>query len=257
MEIRSFLDRLNPLAIPRFLLCISLIIIFVFNDIYDFYPEEYFSEMQKLDKFWFKEINFFYQFGFDNLVYARIIVILILLVCAFGIFPGITCWLHTWIAYSFISSSILVEGGDQMNAIISLFLIPFCVNHGSDNFWIMKDFKTSYLGKYIASLSHYSIQIQLAACYLLAGFSKYNVAEWRNGEALYFWLNNNVFGANEGIINFINNGFLSNQYSLYFATMFVLIVEFCGCPQMLDSFFGEFKVETLTIFTFKTDPDFL
>src|SRR5690606_41724342 len=49
------------------------------------------------------------------------------------------------------------------------------------------------------------IFIQIAVIYLQAGVEKfYKTEEWRNGTAIYYWINHNTFGVGGNIQRFFN-----------------------------------------------------
>lgn len=215
---------IKSIGFPRALLGLSLIFALLFNSVYDFFPKEFF-EIGKLGP-WkqYAFLNFFYLFDHQNLAFAKWIAIGILALVVLGVYPAITCLLHSWVSYSFITSSILVEGGDQLNALISLFLIPFCFEYGTRNSWKAQPVSTNKTLHFIREISHHSIALQMSVCYLTASLAKIMVPEWSNGTALYYWLNHNVFGAQPVLMHHINP-MLSNLLFLYALTIGVILIE--------------------------------
>jgi antimicrobial peptide system SdpB family protein len=68
------------------------------------------------------------------------------------------------------------------------------------------------------------IRLQMAVIYFHSSVGKFNVTEWGNGTAVYYWLNHSVFGMPlylQHVINF----FLSNNYIVLIITYGVIIFE--------------------------------
>lgn len=208
----------------RALLALNLILVLALNDVYDYFPLEYYEVGKKQAILGLQKFNLFYVFGYESLNIAKYLAISVMVLVLLGVAPIITCFLHTWIAYSFISSSILVEGGDQMNAILSLLLMPICIGYGIKNSWGSSPTSEGLAGL-IRTISYDSIKIQMAACYLVASLAKLTVTEWSNGTALYYWLNSNVFGASGFLLRLLSPVF-SSPFLLYVLTISIMLIEF-------------------------------
>ena len=59
-----------------------------------------------------------------HLALAKAIAIILLLIVASGWRPRITGLIHWWVGVSFMSSAILVDGGDQVASVLALLLVP-------------------------------------------------------------------------------------------------------------------------------------
>ena len=147
--------------------------------------------------------NIFYIFK-DNLIFAKIISIIILISVLSGYFPRITAALHWWVTYSFFTSSFTVEGGDQVASILTFLLIPILLLDKRKNHW-QEDFHYhSFYSKTIAFFVYSLIILQISIIYFNASIGKLNVEEWANGTAVYYWLNDTVFGLNYTLLKMIN-----------------------------------------------------
>jgi antimicrobial peptide system SdpB family protein len=158
-------------------------------------------------------INFFHLFGPENQLVSVILAAVILGIVITGYLPQITCLLHAWIAHSFFSGAVLVEGGDQLAQIITILLIPIGVTDKRLNHWgttELFNYNRPYFLEYFAYSSLCMIQIQMAVLYFFASAEKIKVAEWRDGSAFYYWFNHVPFGANEGV-NFTFSSVVNSQ----------------------------------------------
>ena len=186
-------------AVSRSLFALSTLTTLIFNVPQDLFVKEGFVSHSNI--FW--KINFFYLFGFDNLYLGQLVAITILLSVILGVYPRITGILHWWRSYSFFNSATIVDGGDQITQIITLFFIPICLLDARRSHW-EKDLKSnSYYRNYLALLIFVIIKIQISLLYFNAGIAKFNVPEWVNGSAMYYWLTDNTFGAPPYLKDFI------------------------------------------------------
>ena len=138
------------------------------------------------------KISIFYLV--KNNFLASFFSVLILLSVIIGVFPQITGILHWWVSHSYMVSGILIEGGDQIAAIITLFLIPITLTDNRKNHWYApKTCSRKNLKLFVWSV-YAIISLQVAIIYLNAAVSKLFVAEWLNGTAIYYWFTHADFG---------------------------------------------------------------
>lgn len=108
---------------------------------------------------------------------------------------GIIHWL---ISFSFFKSTITLDGGDEITSILMLLLIPFCLSDQRQWHWQAASNRNNEQGPY-ANISlwvlSFLIRIQVCVIYFHAGISKLATSEWVDGTAIYYWFNNNEFGA--------------------------------------------------------------
>ena len=168
------------------------------------------------------KISIFYLLR-NHLVFAKWISLFILLIVASGYRPRYTSLFHWYIAFSFSVSSYVIEGGDQIAQNLTLLFIPFFIFDKRKNHWLNEpyNFKTN---SWIL-LIYFLIRLQACFIYLQASIGKLKINEWRDGTALYYWLNNNFVGSPNIIKPFIN--FITDSPELL--TIFTwssLIIEF-------------------------------
>lgn len=169
-------------------------------------------------------LNFF--LWFDNLYIPYIFSIIILICVILGLYPRYLCFLHSWIAYSVFYSMLIVEGGDQINAILTFLIIPICILDNRKNGWkkgsnLINHNSLLYIN---ANVAEKFIKIQMAVLYLNAAIAKIYATEWSNGTATYYWFFDNIFGAPTYLQNLI--GFLfKNNFPVTFITWGVIFLE--------------------------------
>jgi antimicrobial peptide system SdpB family protein len=128
---------------------------------------------------------------------------------------------------------LIVEGGDQINAILTLLLIPICILDNRVNAWKQAPSTSGKLPALLydnAKYATYFIAIQMAVLYLNAGVAKAFEVEWYNGTAVYYWFYDQMFGAspwlqkslgflfkNSITVSLINWGVIGLEISLFVA----------------------------------------
>ncbi len=144
-----------------------------------------------------------------------------LVLVATGWRPRVTCLLHWWISSSFFLSAVPIEGGDQVAAVLSLLLVPIGLTDGRRWHW-------SAQGRQQGSVLAYSawlvIRLQVAVIYLHAAVGKTQVAEWRDGTALYYWIGHPLFGAPPWLRPLA--GLTTHEWFIVPATWGVILLEF-------------------------------
>jgi antimicrobial peptide system SdpB family protein len=131
----------------------------------------------------------------DNLVLAKWLAIAILAVAASGWRPRITGLLHWWVAFSFAASVVVVDGGDQVAAVLALLLLPVVLTDPRKWHWqsvACRPRETT--SAFFARSALVMIQVQVCVIYLAAAVGKFGVKEWVNGTAIYYWLSHPLFG---------------------------------------------------------------
>lgn len=138
----------------------------------------------------------------EDLPLAKAIAIVALAIVASGWRPRVTGLIHWWVTFSFMSSAILVDGGDQVASVLSLFLIPVALMDGRRWHWThpfaapASQITLGGSARRMTAASAISvIRLQVAVIYLHAAVAKCAVPEWMNGTALYYWLTDPTFGA--------------------------------------------------------------
>ncbi|GCC52091.1 hypothetical protein SanaruYs_23230 [Chryseotalea sanaruensis] len=231
----SFIRRLskkydphtNVIGLGRSILAIGTLLTLLTNPTHYLFNKStegvYFNPLLNTDQFTLNKLNFFLLLGADHAYLMQIAAIVILIVVVSGYFIKVTSVLHWWIAVSFMLSSSLLDGGDQIAAIMSLLLIPICITDTRKNHWEVST-KRESASNVLAIMAVWLIRIQVAIIYLDAATGKFPVTEWANGTALYYWLNHSVFGIQSGLTPLLNP-VLSNKFLEPILTYSVLILE--------------------------------
>jgi antimicrobial peptide system SdpB family protein len=180
------------------------------------------------------KISLFSIIPYEFIDLAKYLAILILILVVIGWRPKITGLLHWWVSVSFISSCIIIDGGDQLTSILTLLLIPICLTDNRKWHWLNQDVSTGR-SKYYAILSYSSlivIRIQIAVLYFSAAVSKMGVTEWANGTAIYYWFQNPEIGLSKSVFTnvapFVTNSIVVSALTygtiIFELTLFMLLV---------------------------------
>ncbi|MDW8806190.1 hypothetical protein P1P68_15700 [Streptomyces scabiei] len=103
---------------------------------------------------------------------------------------------HWWVAFSIVSSLSLPDGGDTVAVILTLAVVPFGLVDDRTWHWSTKGDSKSLSASAAAFcyVTHWAIRIQVAGIYFQSSVAKFGVAEWADGTALAYWLNDPTFG---------------------------------------------------------------
>jgi len=192
----------NVYSLARTLLAIGTILTLMFNDTHVLFPEHLFHKM-KFGHF-LEDINLFYLLGYENIWVSKVISITILMIVASGYYPRITGVLHWWVSFSFFTSGIILDGGDQITSVLTLLLVPITLLDNRKNHWQASKNENKHKN-FIAFIVFLVIELQVAILYLQASIEKpYKVQEWVDGTAVYYWINHNVFGTFDLLLKWLN-----------------------------------------------------
>src|SRR5688572_13087047 len=122
------------LAMARMLFALGSIGMLIFTDIsvainFDLLPAQS-ANIEKL--YFFRGISLFKLFGAAG---GKAICIIFLLFSISGFLPQLSSILQAWAHISICNSIIVIEGGDQIAANLSLLLIPVCLFDPRLNQW--------------------------------------------------------------------------------------------------------------------------
>ncbi len=192
----KYLSRSSSWSIigfARSLLAIGLLLTLLFNPIDVLIPAPYLASFnQGSIKF---HSNFFLIFGPRFLFLTRILAIALLIMVVSGYFMQLTSILHFWITASLVLVKATYLGGDNVNMLLTLLLVPVCIFDTRKNHWDTPG-PADHFGSNIQNLFLFLVKIQVAWIYLDSVWLKLHVKEWRNGTVLYYWFNHNFFGLN-------------------------------------------------------------
>jgi sporulation delaying protein B len=124
---------------------------------------------------------------------AKLLAIVVLLLVISGWRPRLTALPHWWISYSFAASASMIDGGDQVVAILTLLLLPVALTDSRRSHWA--GIGTGGVAASIAAQTGIMlVRVQMAVVYLFAAVLKLPSEEWANGTALYYFWQNPLFG---------------------------------------------------------------
>ena len=215
----------NVVGVARSLLALGLLLTLLFNPtttLAQVHAGKLFNPYLN-SNFILYPYNFFMILGEGNFFIMKYIAILILIIVISGYWLKITSILHWWIASSFVFTSSTIDGGDQMGAIFSLFLIPILFFDDRKNHWYLGK-KTQNIKKIVPIVTIWILRLQVSIIYFHAPVGKFSGKEWANGTAIYYWWNQSIFGMPLLISDFINS-LLENSYIVTMVTYSVMILE--------------------------------
>ncbi len=129
-----------------------------------------------------------------HLEVARWASIVILLIVASGWRPRYTALFHWWISFSLQTSAIILDGGDQVTAVLTLFLLPIALTDNRRWHWQRAPSNDRPIQSAVALVSLVAIRLEVAIIYFDAAVAKVGVPEWMDGTVLYYWFIHPVFG---------------------------------------------------------------
>ncbi|WP_052731187.1 sporulation-delaying protein SdpB family protein [Spirosoma radiotolerans] len=160
---------------------------------------------------------------------ARWVCVGILLLVLIGIYPRFTALLHVYVGFSFMSTAVLVDGGDQVTLVLSLLLLPLALTDPRMWHWSMgpivgRETYAFRFRKLLALTSYSLLRLQVALIYFEACVGKFKVAEWADGTAIYYWFSNPTFGLSPEVHSLLLP-ILANRWCVVLLTWSVLFLE--------------------------------
>jgi antimicrobial peptide system SdpB family protein len=142
------------------------------------------------------KISLFCLVPTDRFDLARRVALIVLLVVASGWRPRFTGIPHWWISFSFVASTTVQDGGDQVAAIVTLLLIPWTLTDPRRWHWQRRTNAEPIDPRraIVVHAAHFVIRLQIAAVYIHSATSKLWVPEWVDGTAMYYFLQDPLVG---------------------------------------------------------------
>jgi len=183
--------RGNNIGFSRSLLAAGMLLTILFNNISQLLPRGYLqsSALSSVGK----SVNFFLLLGPEHIMMMQAAAIIILVIIISGYFMQLTCFLHFWIAASFYFFRPLNVGGDSINMLLTLLLIPVCLFDPRKNHW-RNIISIPKINARVQTIFLWAIKLQVVYIYFDAVVKKLQTSEWRNGTIIYYWFNHNFFG---------------------------------------------------------------
>ncbi|MFJ8894936.1 sporulation-delaying protein SdpB family protein [Leifsonia sp. NPDC102414] len=158
----------------------------------------------------------------------RWVSILVLLVAALGWRPRYTAIPMWWVLFSNQASLTVVDGGDQISAVLALLLVPMSLT--DNRRWHWASAESAYLDSrpYATITAHVTlvvIRVQVAYIYINACLAKLGVPEWLDGSAVYYWLRDPMFGP-AGALRPLTEWLMAKPVPVAAATWGTLLLEF-------------------------------
>jgi antimicrobial peptide system SdpB family protein len=134
-----------------------------------------------------------------HLEFARWLGVMILALVASGWRPRITGVLHWWVSFSFQASAVMVDGGDQITAVLTLLLLPVALTDTRRWHWQEAATSEPSQGREVPQrlvdlFAVLMVRLQVAGVYFHSSVAKLRVEDWANGTVLYYWFTNPMFG---------------------------------------------------------------
>lgn len=210
-------------GLSRSLLAIGTFLTIAFNDVNSLFPNIDINNQGFIPGIKLTTFSIFSILHDYPIEYSKYLCLFLLFTVIIGIYPKITCLFHWFVSYSFFFSCPIVDGGDQITMIISLLLIPVGLTDNRKWHWSNIPTETE-IQKIIGYISLNVIRVQVAVVYFHAGTAKFQVFEWLNGTATYYWFNHNIFGM-PYFLRSIINPILGNSIFVVLLTWSVLLFE--------------------------------
>lgn len=176
-----------------------------------------------------QSVGFFCVLPPERIQWMRWIAVAILLVVASGWRPRLTAIPHWWIAMSLAINAALIEGGDQVAAVLTLLLLPVALTDSRKWHWDPApprvDSLRSDARRLVARVAYTLVRVQVAVIYFHAAIGKLGAPEWQDGTALYYWLLHPTFGAPAWLAPAMRVA-LANGTFVTLLTWSVLVVEY-------------------------------
>lgn len=121
---------------------------------------------------------------------SLLIVVAVTLVVLSGYLPAVTAIPHWWVSWSLNIGSPVRDGGDQVAAVLTLLLVPLLLLDRRGNHWVKdKGWRSRTWGaRGTAWAVLVIVWVQASVLYANAAIAKFAVAEWANGTALWYWI---------------------------------------------------------------------
>jgi antimicrobial peptide system SdpB family protein len=234
----STVNQLNNLGSPftnvyglaRTILALSSIMTLMFNEVSTLFKPVAGIEEYPFCSTGISRISAFCILPVEFLPTVKIIVIFLLLLVASGWRPRITGVIHWWVAFSIQNSMTTLDGGDQVISVLTFLLLPITLGDKRKWHWERKtSVEESKVANAIAWAAIFVIQLQIAILYLHSSIAKLFNAEWVNGTAVYYYINDPMFGVNPKLMTLIEP--IVESWLIIIPTWGTIVLQlllFCG-----------------------------
>ncbi|MFJ7590842.1 sporulation-delaying protein SdpB family protein [Streptomyces sp. NPDC097617] len=136
----------------------------------------------------------------DHFETMRWVCCLVLVIAASGWRPRFTAIPHAYVAFSVFTGISIPDGGDQITWILTLILVLVAIGDPRRWHWQPQPSEPTENTRRptlaLIGVSAITVaRIQMSVVYFQSCVAKLPHAEWADGSALYYWINNYAFGA--------------------------------------------------------------
>lgn len=132
------------------------------------------------------KIGLFCVFPPSALAVVHVVAIIALFVVASGWRPRYTGVVHWWISFSLLATATR-DGGEQVAALFTLLLIPWTLTDPRDWHWQSAHEHAGMRSSFLAQVCWGLVRLQVMVVYLHSAWTKFEVREWLDGTAVYYW----------------------------------------------------------------------
>lgn len=150
--------------------------------------------------------------------------IVVLALAASGWRPMITAVPAWWVLFSTQAAATTVDGGDQVAANLALILIPISLTDTRRWHWRNGGAQRGVGFTLVSHVGMFAAAVQMSFLYLNAALSKLSVSEWNDGTAVYYWMQDPMFGPSEPLRSLLARALL-NPWVLAGATWGPVLLE--------------------------------
>lgn len=231
--LNSYIEKTNPwtklYGMARSIIAISELLTLFTNPMYYFF--NYSTSDEKSVVAGSVSIFRFTGTSDGGLILAKLVMIAILVAVISGYFPQITSILHLWIAYSDFAIMLPSDGGSEVAVVLLALMLPIALTDPRKNHWEKYNAdKREMAFKRPLALAFYNIvRVQVAIVYLDAVVQKLPIKDWMNGTAVYYYLNNDMFGMSN-LVKMMSEWILTSNLVVvvtYGALITEMVLVFC------------------------------
>ncbi|WP_239700479.1 MULTISPECIES: sporulation-delaying protein SdpB family protein [unclassified Mammaliicoccus] len=151
----------------------------------------------------YKEFTAFCSMNHDtyfDINITKYVVIICLIMIIIGYLPQLMGILHFYIAYSVQNTMSIVDGGDQVAMVMTFWLMLISLFDNRINHWHKKSNGWEN-NKVIGWGLITALNVQISYLYLNSAVTKMKNKEWLDGSAVYYYLNDNLYGLPRPLYN--------------------------------------------------------
>lgn len=169
-------------------------------------------------------------FAPEGLDVSTWVAISLLAIVASGWRPRITGLIHWWVSFSFMSSAVMVDGGDHVTAVLTFILLPFTLTDNRTWHWSSPAPAASPsslpnpLRRLVGHSSVAVARLQVAVIYFHASVGKMYTEEWAQSTAVYYWFTDPVHGAPKWLLPLLSP-VITNGFGVTAITWGVILLE--------------------------------